>query len=54
LIIPSGLGYGEMDMGDIPANSTLHFDVEVMNVQQNVEYKPYDAKGKDTITLKVV
>lgn len=52
LIIPSGLGYGEMDMGDIPANSTLYFDVEVMNVQQNVEYKPYDAKGKDTITLK--
>lgn len=51
LIIPAGLGYGEMDMGDIPANSTLYFDVEVMDVQKAVEYFPYNGVGKDTITL---
>jgi FKBP-type peptidyl-prolyl cis-trans isomerase FkpA len=41
-----------MDMGDIPANSTLIFEVEVMDIQTPMEYKPYNGAGKDTITLK--
>ncbi|MBL7836276.1 MAG: FKBP-type peptidyl-prolyl cis-trans isomerase [Bacteroidetes bacterium] len=52
LIIPPGLGYGEMDMGDIPANSTLIFEVEVVDFEKPMEYKPYSGAGKDTITLK--
>lgn len=32
LVIPASLAYGEQDLGVIPANSTLHFDVEVLDV----------------------
>ncbi|MEO5930478.1 MAG: FKBP-type peptidyl-prolyl cis-trans isomerase, partial [Candidatus Kapaibacterium sp.] len=33
LIIPSGLAYGDMDRGPIPANSTLIFDVELVDLK---------------------
>lgn len=49
LIIPSGMAYGERDMGDIPANSTLIFDVELVKVRKAIPYKPYSGKGKDTV-----
>lgn len=34
LIIPPALGYGPAPMGSIPPNSTLIFDVEVLDVQK--------------------
>ncbi|NWF51115.1 MAG: FKBP-type peptidyl-prolyl cis-trans isomerase [Ignavibacteriaceae bacterium] len=33
LIIPPALAYGSTQVGTIPPNSTLYFDVEVLNVQ---------------------
>ena len=32
LIIPPSLGYGNVDQGSIPPNSTLHFEVEVLSI----------------------
>ncbi|MEM8890205.1 MAG: FKBP-type peptidyl-prolyl cis-trans isomerase, partial [Bacteroidota bacterium] len=31
--IPSYLGYGPQDMGSIPPNSTLVFDIELVKVE---------------------
>jgi len=43
LTIPSGLGYGDRAMGKIPANATLVFEVELMDVKESP--KPWDVKG---------
>src|SRR5258708_4609371 len=33
LIIPSQLAYGDQEIGTIPANSTLIFEVELLNIE---------------------
>lgn len=56
LRIPPELGYGAQAMPNIPANSTLIFDIEVIDVQPPPTVR--SAKGLDTITtasgLKII
>ncbi|MBI1286407.1 MAG: FKBP-type peptidyl-prolyl cis-trans isomerase [Flavobacteriales bacterium] len=49
LIIPSNLGYGSMNRPTIPANSTLIFDVQLMDVKKVVKPTPFKTEGLDTI-----
>ncbi len=50
LTVPPALGFGDKEVMNVPPNSTIIFTVELIDVIEPP--KPYDAKGKDTISLK--
>lgn len=49
-VIPPHLAYGSKDMGPIPANSTLIFEVNLVDVSK--PSKPWDVSGLDTIEVQ--
>ncbi|MCK4662243.1 MAG: FKBP-type peptidyl-prolyl cis-trans isomerase [Bacteroidales bacterium] len=51
-IVPSELGYGKIKIGNIPANSTLVFDIELLQVVPSKTIEPFKTDGKDTIKTK--
>lgn len=49
IILPPHIAYGAQSTGKIPANSTLIFDVELINIERQIQIEQFDTKGKDTL-----
>ncbi len=47
--LPPEIAYGANANGKIPANATLIFDIQLLDVVEGL--RPYDVKGKDTVKL---
>jgi len=48
LVVPPDLAYGNNANGNIPANATLTFLVEILHVIKSEAIQPYNVAGKDT------
>ncbi len=49
LWIPYQLAYGKTGRGPVPPEANIMFDVEILEVRNPVEPKPFDTFGKDTL-----
>lgn len=51
LTLPAHAGYGQRAVGTIPANSTLIFDVELLEIIPKVNAVPFNVEGLEKIKL---
>ncbi len=49
LRIPPDLAYGDRNLGDIPPNSTLIFEMDILDVKKKGIYYMDNLKGRDTL-----
>lgn len=47
IVVPPHLGYGDNEVNGIPRNSTLHFDIKVIQVDSCAPIAPYDIKNAE-------
>ena len=50
--VPPHLGFGDNANSVIPANSTLIFDVELIDIEPEIIIEPFDIKDKRTYTTR--